>query len=95
MRYNPVEHLSLDLDNLQILSISFEMSSENRSYLTSIAIGFAISITCIAIILRLLARKVQKLALGADDYVIIVGAVGFSIVVVKATTLLTVLSCSL
>lgn len=71
------------------------MSFENRSYLTSIAIDFVIFITCIAIILRLLARKVQKLALDADDYVIIVEVVDFSIVVVKATTLLTVLSCSL
>ena len=51
------------------------MSSENNSYRTSIAIGFAIPITCIAVFLRLLARRVQKLAFGADDYVIIVGAV--------------------
>lgn len=71
------------------------MSFENRSYLTSIAIDFVIFITCIAIILQLLTWKVQKLALDADNYVIIAEVVDFSIVVVKVTTLLTVLSCSL
>ncbi|KAL9117370.1 MAG: hypothetical protein Q9187_006091, partial [Circinaria calcarea] len=51
------------------------MDTENNSYLTAIAVGFAIPITVIAVVLRLLARKVQKLYLGADDYVIIVGAI--------------------
>lgn len=55
------------------------MTSENHSYLTSIAVGFAIAITCIALFLRLLARKIQKLPLGADDYVIIVGAVSLPV----------------
>lgn len=53
-----------------------KMNTENTSYLTTIAVGFAIPITVIAVVLRLLARKVQKLYIGADDYVIIVGAVG-------------------
>lgn len=34
-----------------------------------------IPITCIAVFLRLLTRRVQQLALGADEYVIMVGAV--------------------
>lgn len=51
------------------------MADENRSYLTSIAIGFVIPITIIAVVLRLLARHVQKLTMGADEYVIIAGAV--------------------
>lgn len=59
--------------------IIINMTPENHSYLTSIAVGFAIAITCIAIFLRLLARKVQKLPLGADDYVIIVGAVSLPV----------------
>ncbi|MCJ1404062.1 hypothetical protein MMC11_007287 [Xylographa trunciseda] len=50
-------------------------SSDNNSYRTAIAVGFAIPIACIAVFLRLLARRVQKLSLGADDYVILVGAV--------------------
>ena len=52
------------------------MSFENHSYRIQIAIGFAIPITCIAVFLRLLARHVQRLALGVDDYVIVLGAVG-------------------
>ncbi|KAI9694169.1 MAG: hypothetical protein M1822_003440 [Bathelium mastoideum] len=51
------------------------MGSQNHGYRTYIAVGFAIGITCIAIFLRLLARKVQKLALGWDDYTIFLGAI--------------------
>ncbi|KAI9710159.1 MAG: hypothetical protein M1820_002961 [Bogoriella megaspora] len=51
------------------------LKSQNNGYRTYIAVGFTIGITCIAIVLRLLARKVQKLALGWDDYTIILGAI--------------------
>ncbi|KAA6410959.1 MAG: hypothetical protein FRX48_05270 [Lasallia pustulata] len=50
------------------------MNSDNKSYLTSIAISFTITRSCVAIRLRLLARKVQRLPLLADDYTIIAGA---------------------
>ena len=50
-------------------------SQDDRSYLTSIAIGFSIAITCIAVILRLLARKLHKIPVGADDYASLLGAV--------------------
>ncbi len=49
--------------------------TDNTSYRTAIAITFAVSITCIAATLRFLARKLNKIALGADDYVMLVGAV--------------------
>ncbi|KAI9667984.1 MAG: hypothetical protein M1821_000804 [Bathelium mastoideum] len=51
------------------------MEDQNNGYRTYIAIGFTIGITCVAIFLRLLARKVQKLALGWDDYTIVLGAI--------------------
>ena len=38
-------------------------------------IVFAIAITCIAVILRLLAGQLNKTPLGADDYCLFVGAV--------------------
>ena len=50
-------------------------AQDDKSYLTSIAIGFSIAITVIAVSLRLLARKLHKIPIGADDYAIIVGAV--------------------
>ena len=50
-------------------------AQDDKSYLTKIAIGFSIAITCIAVALRVLARKLHKIAIGADDYAIIVGAV--------------------
>ena len=53
------------------------MTGPDKSYLTTIAIVFAIAITCIAVILRLLARKLNKIPLGADDYCVLVGAVSF------------------
>ena len=53
-------------------------ASDDRSYLTTIAIAFAVSITCIAISLRFLAKKLHKIAFGADDYVMVVGAVSLS-----------------
>ena len=51
------------------------MISDNKPYLTSIAISFAVAISCVAICLRLLARKVQRLPFLADGYTIIAGAV--------------------
>ena len=50
-------------------------AQDDKSYLTSIAIGFSIAITVVAVSLRLLARKLHKIPIGADDYAIIVGAV--------------------
>lgn len=51
-------------------SASLNMASQDNSYLTTIAIGFAVAITFIAVILRLLARRLTKLPMGADDYTI-------------------------
>lgn len=48
----------------------------DHSYRVYVAVGFAIGITCVAIVLRLLARRVQKVPLGADDFAIMLGAVG-------------------
>ena len=53
------------------------MTGPDKSYLTTIAIVFAIAITCIAVILRRVARKLNKIPLGADDYCLFVGAVSF------------------
>lgn len=50
-------------------------ASDDNSYLTTIAIVFAVSITFIAISLRFLARKLHSIPLGADDYLMVVGAV--------------------
>ena len=50
---------------------------EDHSYLTTIAIAFAIAICVISISLRILARKRHNIALGADDATIVVGAVQF------------------
>ncbi|KAL9582654.1 MAG: hypothetical protein Q9212_003176 [Teloschistes hypoglaucus] len=52
-----------------------QINHDNNSYRLYIAVGFAIGITCVSIVLRLLARRVQKVSLGADDYTIIVGAI--------------------
>lgn len=52
---------------------------EDKSYLVMIAVGCAVAITCVAVTLRLLARRLQKVPLGADDYVIMVGAVSLSL----------------
>ena len=49
--------------------------TDDKSYLTTIAIIFAVSLTCLAVSLRFLARKLNKIPLGADDYVMVVGAV--------------------
>lgn len=49
---------------------------DDNSYRLMIAVGFAIGITVVAIILRLVARKIQKAPLFADDFVILAGAVG-------------------
>ncbi|KAL9024379.1 MAG: hypothetical protein Q9196_006560 [Gyalolechia fulgens] len=51
------------------------VSLDDNSYRVMIAVGFAIGITCVAIALRLLARRIQKVPLGADDFVILAGAV--------------------
>ena len=53
------------------------MTGTDKSSLTTIAIVFAIAFNCIAVILRLLARKLNKIPLGADDYCLFVGAVIF------------------
>lgn len=50
-------------------------SIDDRSYLTTIAIAFAVSITCTALSLRFLAKKLQKITFGVDDYVMMMGAV--------------------
>lgn len=50
-------------------------SPDDKSYLTTIAIAFAVAITCIAVSLRYLARRLHKIALGADDGFMAVGAV--------------------
>ena len=47
----------------------------DRSYLTSIAIGFSVSIACVAVSLRFLARWLHRISLGADDWWMMVGAV--------------------
>ncbi|KAL8665200.1 MAG: hypothetical protein Q9202_002422 [Teloschistes flavicans] len=52
-----------------------EINHDNNAYRVYIAVGFAIGITCVAIVLRLLARRVQKVKLGADDFVIMIGAI--------------------
>ena len=49
--------------------------SDDKSYLTTIAIAFAVSITCIALSLRFLAKKFQNISVGLDDYFMVVGAV--------------------
>ncbi len=51
---------------------------EDNSYRVMVAVGFSIGITVIAIILRLLARKIQHVSLGADDFTVVAGAVGFA-----------------
>lgn len=56
-----------------------EINYDNNSYRVYIAVGFAIGITCVAIVLRLLARRVQKVKLGADDFVIMIGAVSCAV----------------
>ncbi|KAF2230137.1 hypothetical protein EV356DRAFT_520173 [Viridothelium virens] len=55
------------------------LSEQNNGYRTYVAVGFTIGITCVTILLRVLARKVKKLSLGADDYMIFIGA-GFTII---------------
>ena len=53
------------------------MTGLDKSYLTTIAIGFAVAITCIVVILRLLAKKLNNIPLDADDHCLFVGAVNF------------------
>ena len=50
-------------------------TSDDKSHLTTIAIVFAVAITCVAISLRFLARKLQKIPLGPDDFCMVIGAV--------------------
>ncbi|KAL8682520.1 MAG: hypothetical protein Q9186_001467 [Xanthomendoza sp. 1 TL-2023] len=52
-----------------------EVNYDDHSGRVFVAVGFAIGITCVAIALRLLARKMQKVPLGADDFVILPGAI--------------------
>ena len=48
---------------------------DDKSYQTVIAIALSIGITIVAISLRLLARKFNRIPLGIDDYLILLGAV--------------------
>lgn len=48
---------------------------DNHSNRTTVAICFGIALPIIAVVLRLCARKIQGLKLGADDYMIMVAAV--------------------
>lgn len=50
-------------------------ATDDKSYLTTIAVAFAIAITAVAVILRFWVRSLHKVAIGADDYFIVVGAV--------------------
>ena len=50
-------------------------ATDDKSYLTTIAVAFAVAITAVAVILRFWARSLHKVAIGADDYFIVVGAV--------------------
>ena len=50
-------------------------SGPDKTYLTTIAIVFTIVITVVAVALRIIARRMKKIPLGADDYWIFVGAV--------------------
>ena len=50
-------------------------ASDDKSHLTTIAIVFAVTITCVAISLRFLARSIQKIPLGPDDLSMVIGAV--------------------
>ena len=50
-------------------------ASDNKSHLTTIAIVFAVAITCVAISLRFLAKNLQKIPLGPDDLTMVIGAV--------------------
>lgn len=50
-------------------------ATDDKSYLTTIAVAFAVAMTAAAVILRFWARLLHKVAIGADDYFIVVGAV--------------------
>lgn len=50
-------------------------ATDDKSYETSIAIAFAVSMTCLALGLRFVARKLNHIPLGADDYFMVVGGV--------------------
>ena len=49
---------------------------DDKSYLTSVAIGFAIALPCIGVGLRFLARIHYQISLGWDDWTMVLGAVG-------------------
>ena len=57
--------------------VSLPEADHNQSYLITIAIGFSIVITTLAIFLRLVARTLHNVYLGADDYAIVLGAVSY------------------
>lgn len=52
-----------------------DAASQDNSYQTVIAIVVAMVLVNVAVFLRLLARKLMKLPLMADDYMIMVAAV--------------------
>ena len=50
-------------------------ATDDKSHLTTIAVAFAVAITVVAAMLRFWARWLHKVAIGADDYFIIMGSV--------------------
>ncbi|KAL8727030.1 MAG: hypothetical protein Q9166_006328 [cf. Caloplaca sp. 2 TL-2023] len=58
--------------------MAIEVNYDDHSHRVYIAVGFAIGITYGAILFRLLARRVQKVPSGADDFVIIPGAATYA-----------------
>ena len=59
-------------------------NTDDISYRTTVAIVFAVSITCIALVLRFLAKKLNRIPYGADDHVMVLGAVRVTAHVVQA-----------
>ena len=60
---------------MNFFHLSPEELKADHSGLTKVAIAFGIALPVVAVILRLLARRITGLKLGADDYMIIVAAV--------------------
>ena len=63
--------------DLNYFHLSPEELQVDHSGFTKVAIGFGIALPVVAVALRLLARRITGLKLGADDYMIIVAAVRF------------------
>ena len=58
--------------------VSLQDADQDQSHLIDIAIGLSIGITTVAMILHLVARTLQNVSVGADDYTISLGAVSYS-----------------